>query len=75
VYTDRGYDHDIYRRQIRDLDIRAVIARRGTEHGSGLGKDRWVVEAAFAPSLVTTPAHPLLDFRPFRRVAGNPLKP
>ncbi|MFF3878350.1 IS5 family transposase [Streptomyces sp. NPDC001978] len=48
VYADRGYDHDIYRRQVRDLGIRPVIARRGTEHGSGLGKDRWVVEAAFA---------------------------
>ncbi|WTU51569.1 transposase [Streptomyces sp. NBC_00057] len=24
------------------------IARRGTEHGSGLGKQRWVVERAFA---------------------------
>ena len=27
---------------------RPVIARRGTGHGSGLGKNRWVVEAAFA---------------------------
>jgi hypothetical protein len=25
-----------------------VIARRGTEHGSGLGKLRWVVEQSFA---------------------------
>ncbi len=24
------------------------VARRGTEHGSGLGKNRWVAEAAFA---------------------------
>ena len=27
---------------------RAVIARRGTEHGSGLGVHRWVVEQSFA---------------------------
>jgi len=48
LYADRGYDHDIYRRQVRELGIRPVIARRGTDHGSGLGKSRWVVEAAFA---------------------------
>ena len=48
LFADRGYDHDIYRRQVRELGIRPLIARRGTEHGSGLGKDRWVVEAAFA---------------------------
>ncbi|SCD32136.1 hypothetical protein GA0115234_10044 [Streptomyces sp. DvalAA-43] len=48
LLADRGYDHDIYRRRIRELGIRPLIARRGTEHGSGLGKNRWVVEAAFA---------------------------
>ena len=25
-----------------------MIARRQTEHGSGLGRDRWVVERTFA---------------------------
>lgn len=48
VYADRGYDHDKYRRQIRELGVRPEIARRGTEHGSGLGVYRWVAEAAFA---------------------------
>jgi transposase len=48
VYADRGYDHDKYRRQVRELGITPVIARRGTDHGSGLGVHRWVVEAAFA---------------------------
>lgn len=48
LYADRGYDHNVYRRQVRELGIRPLIARRGTEHGSGLGKNRWVVEAAFA---------------------------
>ena len=28
--------------------VKPVIARRGTEHGSGLGAQRWVVERAFA---------------------------
>jgi hypothetical protein len=28
--------------------IRPLIARRGTEHGSGLGKQRYVVEQTFA---------------------------
>jgi transposase len=48
VYADRGYDHDKYRHLVRELGITPVIARRGTEHGSGLGVYRWVVEAAFA---------------------------
>lgn len=48
VYTNRGYDHDVYRDQVRALGIALVITRRGTGHGSGLGVHRWVVEAAFA---------------------------
>ena len=28
--------------------VKPVIARRGTEHGSGLGRERWVVERTFA---------------------------
>ncbi|MGW2559436.1 transposase [Streptomyces sp. NPDC001514] len=48
VLGDRGYDHDTYRRLVRALGVKPVIARRGTEHGSGLGKQRWVVERAFA---------------------------
>ncbi|MEV0938176.1 IS5 family transposase [Streptomyces phaeochromogenes] len=48
IYADRGYDHDKYRKQVRDAGITPVIARRGTEHGSGLGVHRWVVEQSFA---------------------------
>ncbi|WP_221521425.1 IS5 family transposase [Kitasatospora kifunensis] len=48
LYADRGYDHDTYRRQVRAVGITPVIARRGTEHGSGLGVHRWVVEQSFA---------------------------
>ncbi|GAA2438976.1 hypothetical protein GCM10010405_22900 [Streptomyces macrosporus] len=44
VYADRGYDHACHRRQAWAKGIRPVIARRGTEHGSGLGTRRWVVE-------------------------------
>jgi transposase len=46
VYADRGYDHDKYRRLVRELGVRPEIARRGTEHGSGLAAFRWVAEAA-----------------------------
>jgi transposase len=48
VLGDRGYDHDKYRRVVWDLGVKPLIARRGTEHGSGLGTQRWVVERAFA---------------------------
>jgi transposase len=46
VDADRGYDHDAYRALVREPGITPVIARRGAEHGSGLGKTRWVVEPA-----------------------------
>jgi hypothetical protein len=37
---DRDDDHNVYRRQVRELGTRPLTARRGTEHGSGLGKNR-----------------------------------
>jgi hypothetical protein len=37
LYADRGYDHDKYRRQACEVGITPLIARRGEEHGSGLG--------------------------------------
>jgi transposase len=46
--ADRGYDHDTYRRQLHARRIKPEIARRQTEHGSGLGRVRWVVERTFA---------------------------
>src|SRR5262245_66650844 len=46
--SDLGYDHDKYRRQVREKGITPVIARRRTEHGSGLGVHRWVVEQSIA---------------------------
>lgn len=48
LFADRGYDHDKYRRQLRARGITPRIARRGTSHGSGLGRHRWVVERGFA---------------------------
>jgi len=48
VIADRGYDHDKYRRGLRERGIEPVIARRNSEHGSGLGHYRWVVERTFA---------------------------
>jgi transposase len=44
LLADRGYDHDKYRRLLRSRGITPVIARRNTEHGSGIGRQRWVVE-------------------------------
>lgn len=48
LFADRGYDHDIYRDQVRQRHIVPAIARRGTLHGTGLGTYRWVVERTFA---------------------------
>src|SRR5580692_10945187 len=48
LIADRGYDHDKYRRALWERGITPVIARRQTEHGSGLGSRRWVVERTFA---------------------------
>jgi transposase len=48
VLADRGYDHDKYRRELRRRGVKPLIARRGSEHGSGLGRERWVVERTFA---------------------------
>ena len=39
---------DKIRQPLRDRGIQPLIPKRNTDHGSGLGKYRWVVEAAFA---------------------------
>jgi transposase len=44
VQGDRAYDSGPHRGELRRRGIRPVLARRHTEHGSGLGKTRWVVE-------------------------------
>ena len=48
LLADRGYDHDKYRRQLWKRGVKPVIARRNTANGSGLGRQRWVVERTFA---------------------------
>jgi transposase len=48
IVADRGYDHDGYRRELWRRGVKPSIAHRGTEHGSGLGRWRWVVERTFA---------------------------
>jgi transposase len=45
---DRAYDADAIRRGLRVRGIRPFLAERNTQHGSGLGKCRWVVERTFA---------------------------
>lgn len=44
LYGDRAYDSEPHRRQLRRRGIAPRLARRGEEHGSGLGVYRWVVE-------------------------------
>ena len=48
VVADRGYDSEPLRALLRWLGIEPHIAKRGTPHGSGLGKIRWVVERTIA---------------------------
>jgi transposase len=48
LLADRGYDHDKYRRLLWQRGVKPVIARRGGDHGSHLGTERWVVERTFA---------------------------
>jgi transposase len=44
IYGDRAYDSQPHREELRNRGITPKLARRGTEHGSGLGIYRWVVE-------------------------------
>ena len=44
VYADRACDCATYRERLRAEGIVPHLAKRGTTHGSGLGRKRWVVE-------------------------------
>jgi transposase len=44
LFGDRAYDSQPHREKLRRRGIRPRLARRNTEHGSGLGLYRWVVE-------------------------------
>jgi transposase len=48
LYADRAYDSDKHRDRVRAKGIDPQFARKGTDHGSGLGVYRWVVEQCFA---------------------------
>jgi transposase len=48
IVADRDYYHDSYRHDLWRRGVKPIIARRGTEHGSGLGRWRWVVERTFS---------------------------
>jgi transposase len=48
LLADRAYDHEHYLVELRRRGITPVVARRRSEHGSGLGRLRWVVERTFA---------------------------
>jgi transposase len=43
-----GYDSEPHRQRLRERGIKPVIAGRRTEHGSGLGKFRRLVERTHA---------------------------
>ncbi|MGV9248595.1 hypothetical protein [Streptomyces sp. NPDC003710] len=45
---DRGYDHGNCRRLVWRLGVKPLVARTGTDHGSGLGTQRQVVVRPFA---------------------------
>jgi hypothetical protein len=48
VLADRAYDaEEKIRKPLRKRGIKPLVAKRNTEHGSGLGQYRYVVEAAF----------------------------
>jgi len=52
VLADRAYDAEQEIRQpLRQRKAKPLIPKRNTEHGSGLGKFRYVVEAAFHCSI------------------------
>lgn len=48
VLGDRGYDAEAIRKGLLACHIIPFLAKRNTEHGSGLGRWLWVVERTFA---------------------------
>ena len=48
VQGDRAYHSEPHRQKLRNLGMIPVLARRNTEHGSGLGVYRWVIERSLS---------------------------
>lgn len=44
LFADRAYDSADFRQRLQAEAILPFLAKRGTAHGSGLGRYRWVVE-------------------------------
>jgi len=44
LYADRAYDSELHCKEVRRRGIEPHLAKRNTEHGSGLGVHRWVSE-------------------------------
>jgi transposase len=63
VEADRGYQWQAASDQLRRKRIEPLIAKQRTAHGSGLGKQRWVVER----TLSWLHQHPRLRLRYERR--------
>jgi hypothetical protein len=74
LYADRAYDSDKHRDQLRDKNITPHIARRGEEHGSGLGVHRWVVEQTMCAARrpVVSPVEPGGTWREVPGSSGLP---
>jgi transposase len=48
LLADRAYDSPRHRAALRERGITPRIAKRNTTDGSGLGKERWVIERTIA---------------------------
>ena len=48
LVADRAYDCEVDREALRSIGTTPYLAGRNTEHGSGLGQWRWVVERTFS---------------------------
>jgi IS5 family transposase len=59
VYADRGDDSEPHRQALRERGIEPVIAKRRTEHGSGLGKYRWGATHACLAAQLPSSSHSL----------------
>jgi transposase len=44
IQGDRAYHSDPHRKALRERGSKALLARRNSPHGSGLGKYRWPIE-------------------------------
>lgn len=48
ILADRGYDSEPHRQELRARGIVPILGRRYTDHGSGLGRYRWVIERSLS---------------------------